>query len=283
MQALIFDVDGTLADTESAHLHAFNAAFAQAGLDWRWDRPLYARLLKVAGGKERLLHYWRTLEDSQADGPRAHEVVDALHALKTRHYTERMRDSGLPLRPGIARLIDEANAAGVPVAIATTTTPANLDALLQAHFGADWRSRFAAIGDAATTPEKKPAPHVYRYVLQQLGLPAATCVAFEDSANGLQAARAAQVPAIVTPSAFTAHESFDGALAVLPHLGDPHQPLPAAVHGETQPWVDLAMLRRWHRAAARHAAAAAPGAPPGARASASTHDGASGSGSASWH
>jgi HAD superfamily hydrolase (TIGR01509 family) len=250
MQALIFDVDGTLADTETAHLHAFNTAFAEAGLDWFWDEALYARLLKVAGGKERLLHYWRTIECEEAEGPKAWKAVEALHALKTRHYTERVRAGGLPLRPGIARLMDEAQASGVRLAIATTTTPANLDALLQVHFGAAWRMRFAAIGDAATTHAKKPAPDVYRHVLEQLGLPASACLAFEDSANGLLAAHAAGVPTIVTPSGYTLQDCFDAALAVVPHLGDPHTPILQPVRGEAISWVDLATLRRWHRDAA---------------------------------
>jgi HAD superfamily hydrolase (TIGR01509 family) len=257
MQALIFDVDGTLADTETAHLRAFNAAFEEARLDWFWDEPLYARLLNVAGGKERLLHYWRTIEREEAEGSRAQEAVDALHALKTRHYTERMRERGVPLRPGIARLIDEAIEAGLRVAIATTTTPANLDALLQPHFGTSWRHRFAAIGDASTTTAKKPAPDVYRHVLEQLGLHPAACLAFEDSRNGLLAARAARVPVVATPSAFTVHEDFDGALAVLPHLGDPHTPILQMVRGVWHRWVDLATLRQWHEDATRRADAAA--------------------------
>ncbi|NML30498.1 HAD family hydrolase [Paraburkholderia antibiotica] len=272
MQALIFDVDGTLADTETAHLHAFNAAFAEAGLDWCWDETLYARLLKVAGGKERLRHYWRTIEREEAEGPQAREAVEALHALKTRHYTERMRDNGVPLRPGIARLIDEANEAGIRVAIATTTTPANLDALLHTHFGADWRSRFTAIGDAGTTPAKKPAPDVYHHVLERLGLQAAACLAVEDSANGLQAARAARVPTIVTPSPFTAHDDFDGALAVLPHFGDPHTPLGETVRGERYRWIDLATLRRWHGDAARYGEPVARSVPNAVKANAARAD-----------
>jgi len=263
MQALIFDVDGTLADTETAHLHAFNAAFAEAGLDWFWDEALYARLLEVAGGKERLRHYWRMVDGAEAEGAQAARVVDKLHALKTFHYTEQVRRYGLPLRPGIARLLDEAAAAGLRVAIATTTTPANLDALLQVHFGATWRTRFAAIGDGATTPTKKPAPDVYRYVLEQLGLDPAACLAFEDSGNGLLAARAAQVPVVVTPTAYTSHHPFDGALAVLPHLGDARLPLIEPVRGERHRWVDLETLRRWHGDAVRHAAPPCqPGASP---------------------
>ncbi|WP_027775951.1 HAD family hydrolase [Paraburkholderia caledonica] len=255
MQALIFDVDGTLADTESAHLHAFNAAFAEAGLDWHWDEALYSRLLEVAGGKERLLHYWRIADPQEAEGSGVSRVIDTVHAIKTRHYAAHVRNGGLPLRPGIARLIDEAAEASIPVAIATTTTPANLDALLQGPLGPDWRSRFAAICDASTTHKKKPAPDVYLDALRQLGLPGAACMAFEDSANGLRAARAALIPTVVTPTAYTSQDSFDGALAVLPHLGDPLTPIPSGTTGERPAWVDLDTLHRWHRNALNEAAA----------------------------
>lgn len=249
MQALIFDVDGTLADTETAHLQAFNAAFAEVGLDWYWDEALYTRLLKVTGGKERLMHYWHVADLEEADGTKVKEIIDAVHAIKTRHYAERVRDGGLPLRPGIARLIDEANAAGIRVAIATTTTSANLDALLQTPFGTSWRNRFAAICDASTTRVKKPAPDVYFDVLRRLGLQGTQCIAFEDSENGLSAARAAGVPTVVTPTAYTLRDCFDGALTVLPHLGEPHAPVSYAGVDEPPGWVDLAALRRWHRQA----------------------------------
>ncbi|MFM0639411.1 HAD-IA family hydrolase [Paraburkholderia metrosideri] len=247
MQALIFDVDGTLADTETVHLQAFNAAFAEVGLDWFWDEALYTRLLKVAGGKERLLHYWHVVDLDEADGASVNDVIDAVHAIKTRHYAARVRDGGLPFRPGIARLIAEAEAAAIPVAIATTTTPANLDALLQTPFGPAWRTRFAAICDAGTNHVKKPSPDVYLDVLRQLGLKGADCIAFEDSANGLRAARAAGVPTVVTTTAYTSQDNFDGALAVLPHLGEPHAPVPSSVPDEQPGWVDLATLRHWHR------------------------------------
>ncbi|RFU49312.1 HAD family hydrolase [Paraburkholderia sp. DHOC27] len=253
MQALIFDVDGTLADTETAHRQAFNAAFAEAGLDWFWDEALYTRLLEVAGGKERLLHYWRVADLDEANGACVKEVIDAIHAIKTRHYAAHVSESGLPLRPGVARLIAEAQAAALPVAIATTTTPANLDALLRPPFGSGWRSRFAAICDASTTQAKKPAPDVYLDVLHRLGLQGADCIAFEDSANGLRAARAAGVPTVVTPTAYTAQDDFSGALAVLPHLGEPHAPdapdapINSPVPDQQKGWVDLATLRQWHR------------------------------------
>lgn len=246
MEALIFDVDGTLADTEGAHREAFNAAFAEAGLDWHWDERLYTRLLDVAGGKERILRYWRCIEPEEAAGAKAIDTVAALHAIKTRHYAERVRSGGVPLRRGIGRLIREANDAGVPLAIATTTTPANLDVLLAAPFGADWRKRFEAVCDASTAPVKKPAPDVYLAALTELGAAAERCIAFEDSQNGLCAAHAAGVPTVITPTAYTRHHCFDRALAVLAHLGDPGHPIDQPALDAHGAWVDLATLRRWH-------------------------------------
>ncbi|NPT54405.1 HAD family hydrolase [Paraburkholderia elongata] len=246
MQALIFDVDGTLADTETAHLEAFNSAFAEVGLDWCWDESLYTRLLRVAGGKERLLHYWTVVEPEEAIGSRMKDTVDAVHAIKTRHYVERV-SRGLPLRPGVRRLIDEANDADIPVAIATTTTPANVEALLRPAFGVRWRERFEVICDGVTSPVKKPAPDVYRDVLRQLDLRGEDCLAVEDSENGLRAALAAGIPTVITSNAYTVEHRFDGALVVLPCLGDPEQPISQHLPDADHRWVDLAALNKWHR------------------------------------
>jgi HAD superfamily hydrolase (TIGR01509 family) len=248
MKALIFDVDGTLADTEDAHRQAFNAAFREVGLDWHWHESLYARLLDVTGGKERLLYYWQLVDPEHAGGSRVQATVDAVHAIKTRCYDALVGAGQLPLRPGILRLIREAGAAGMPIAIATTTTPANIDALLRTPFGSNWRSLFAAVCDAGSAANKKPAADVYLAALAELKLRAGDCLAFEDSHNGLRAACAAGIPTVVTPTAYTRSHEFDGALMQFPHLGDPEQPLENPVPGLEQRWVDLAALRRWHQA-----------------------------------
>ena len=250
MRALIFDVDGTLADTESAHRQAFNAAFREVGLDWHWHESLYARLLDVTGGKERLLYYWRMVDPDEADGSKVRETIEAVHAIKTRHYDALA--GLLPLRPGILRLIREAQAAGMPIAIATTTTPANVDALLRTPLGSDWRTLFAAVCDGSTAGSKKPAPDVYLATLAALGLAAADCIAIEDSENGLRAACAAGIPTVITPTAYTRGQQFDAALVQLPHLGDPDEPIKVPRAGER--WVDLAVLHRWHRSTLSEAA-----------------------------
>lgn len=248
LKALIFDVDGTLADTENAHRRAFNAAFRDVGLDWHWDESLYASLLDVTGGKERLQYYWGLVDPDEAGGRQVRKTIEAVHAIKTRHYDALVGAGQLPLRPGILRLVHEARAARMPLAIATTTTPNNIDALLRTPLGSDWRSLFATVCHAGTVRNKKPAPDVYLAALAALGLPGEHCLAIEDSENGLRAALAAGIPTVVTPTAYTLGHQFSAALRLVPHLGDPEHPLAHTVPGADQRWVDLAALRRWHDA-----------------------------------
>ena len=232
LEALIFDVDGTLADTELAHLAAFNQAFAQEGIGWQWwDVPLYTQLLEVSGGKERMLHYWRQVRPDVTDlGNGVQATVARLHELKTAAYEQAVRDGAVQLRPGVLKLIEAAHAEGLRLAIATTTSAVNIVALLRRAIGPDWQRFFTVVEDASTAPRKKPDPMVYQQTLARLAVPAAACLAFEDSANGLMAARTAKLATIVTPNDFTAHHDFTGALRVLPDLAG----------------VSVAQLREWH-------------------------------------
>lgn len=232
LQALIFDVDGTLADTESVHLEAFNNAFRQEGLDWVWDVPLYTRLLEISGGKERMAHYWRGVEPERTElaAGALDATINRLHEIKTAYYEAAVNNGAVQLRPGVLALMDEARRQGLQLAIATTTSPVNIAALLRSAIGPDWRSHFLAIGDASNAPIKKPHPQVYLKVLADMGLQAAQCVAFEDSANGLKAATAAGLDTVITPNSFTAHHGFTGALRVVPDLSE----------------VNVARLKEWH-------------------------------------
>lgn len=228
LKALIFDVDGTLADTEAAHCAAFNDAFAAAGLAWHWDAAQYRALLRVTGGKERIAHFIGTLPLDEAEKARLCVRVPGLHADKTRRYAQRVAHGQVVLRTGIARLITEARMAGVQLALATTTSPQNVGALIGATLGEGALGWFASriCGDAVA--QKKPSPDVYLRVLSELGLRARDCVALEDSANGLRAALGAGLCTVVTPTLWSADEDFSGAALVIPHLGDTQRPLDGA-------------------------------------------------------
>ncbi|WP_420135691.1 HAD-IA family hydrolase [Rhodopseudomonas sp.] len=241
-KALIFDVDGTLAETEELHRQAFNETFAAEGLPWHWDKAAYRRLLDVAGGKERIAHF---LASEPEGAYRAAGRIAELHAAKTQRYTA-LAAVGAPLRPGVARLIREAQRAGARLAIATTTSLPNVEALLGAAFGGDALALFDVVGAGDVVPAKKPAPDIYNYVLEQLALPADACVAFEDSTNGLKAARGAGLATIVTPGIYTEGDDFNGALALLSDLGEPDAPYRhLAGAGAGDAIVTLATLGRW--------------------------------------
>lgn len=202
LRALIFDVDGTLADTESAHLAAFNHAFSEVGFDWRWDEALYTELLEVSGGKERILHYWQQVqpEVKGLDGQAVQDTVARIHEIKTAHYEAAVNEGVVTLRPGVLALIEEALAEGLQLAIATTTSPVNIAALLRTAMGPAWRHNFSAIGDASSAPLKKPHPQVYQQMLEALKLEPRECLAFEDSGNGLKAAALAGLATLITPT-----------------------------------------------------------------------------------
>jgi HAD superfamily hydrolase (TIGR01509 family) len=215
IKALIFDVDGTLAETEELHRRAFNETFAAAGLDWAWDRELYAQLLAVTGGKERIAHFIANFGGRPELPP---DGIARLHADKTRLYARLVAEGALSLRPGVERLLREARANGVRLAIATTTTLSNVEALLGATLGLDGPAWFEVIAAGDDVRAKKPAPDIYRLALRLLDLPAADCIAIEDTMNGLLSAQGAGVPTVVTISAYGGRGPFPGALAVLDDL-----------------------------------------------------------------
>lgn len=215
MKALIFDVDGTLAETEELHRAGFNTAFAAAGLGWHWDVDTYRRLLTTTGGKERIARY--AAETGAGAVP-----VAALHAEKTRIFGALMAAGGeqpgpsvSELRPGILRLMTEARRTGILLAVATTTSAANVEALCRAVFGQPSAQVFDVVAAGDQVAEKKPAPDVYLLALRRLGLRAAEAVAFEDSANGVRAARAAGLPVILSRGLYTLHEADAGATLAL--------------------------------------------------------------------
>jgi beta-phosphoglucomutase-like phosphatase (HAD superfamily) len=218
LKALIFDVDGTLAETEEAHRRAFNETFRRHGLDWNWSKPAYVRLLSITGGKERLAFYIESLPLSDAERGAMIQRIGAIHETKTEIYGSMVAAGQVPLRDGVEQLIDEAAAANVQLAIASTTTLANIEALLRATLGRHSMQRFAVVGAGDLVRHKKPAPEIYRFVLRELGHPVRECVAIEDSSCGLAAAKAAGLFTVVTPSHWTQVQDFSAADLVLPDL-----------------------------------------------------------------
>ena len=219
MKALIFDCDGVLVDTErDGHRVAFNRAFAAAGIDADWDVELYGELLKIAGGKERMTHYFN--EAGWPEGQTAATLIPELHKKKTAVFTELIARGGLPLRPGVARMVDEAHAAGIRLGVCTTSDPKAIDGVLDL-LGAKPKSWFEIVLAGDVVKKKKPDPEIYNLAKQRLGLDARDCVVVEDSRNGLLAALGAGIRCLITTSAYTLDEDFTGAAKVVPELGDP--------------------------------------------------------------
>ena len=225
LKAIIFDVDGTLAETErNGHRIAFNRAFTDASLDWNWDEALYGKLLAVTGGKERIRYFlsdFHTNFDYDGD---IELLVMNLHANKKKHYVSLLKGYAIALRPGVERLINEARKAGLRVSIATTTTPANVTALVKSTLGEQALAWFDCIAAGDIVPAKKPAPDIFEYCLEKIGLSADECLVFEDSANGVLSACGANIPTIVTFNNYTKDDDFSGAITVLDHLGEADLP-----------------------------------------------------------
>lgn len=225
LQALIFDVDGTLAETErDGHRVAFNQTFAAAGLPWQWSVATYGDLLEIAGGKERIRYFIERHQPPLPDTADLEGLIRTLHEAKTQHYREIVQQGQISLRPGVARLIQAARQAGVRLAIATTSHLDNAIALLETTLGKESSAWFEVIAAGDIVPRKKPAPDIYTYVLAHLGLPPQHCVAIEDADQGLQSARGAGLSVVITVNDYTRHQNFTGADLVISHLGEPDQP-----------------------------------------------------------
>jgi HAD superfamily hydrolase (TIGR01509 family) len=222
LKALIWDVDGTIAETErDGHCVAFNLTFEEAGLPWRWSPDYYGPLLHITGGRQRILHDRAQRPEAPAGAAEREALARTLHLRKNAIYAELVAAGAITPRPGVLRLMDEAAAAGVALALATTTSTSNVQALFTSIFGSDWRQRFAAVVCAEDAPLLKPDPQVYLRALQGLGVDARDAFALEDTPNGLLAAQAAGIACGITRSAFFVHERYPGAAWVRPDLDTP--------------------------------------------------------------
>lgn len=249
LEALLFDVDGTLADTErDGHRVAFNMAFAEAGLDWDWDAPLYGKLLTVTGGKERIRYYLDHFNTGFERPAELDAFIASLHKSKTAHYTALLGKGAIPLRPGVERLLNEARQAGLRLAIATTTTPANVEALLVNTLGADSMKWFEVIAAGDIVPAKKPAPDIFTYALEKMNLSADKGFAFEDSRNGILSAQGANLPVLITVNGYTAEDDFTGAALVLSDMGEPGAPFEVlAGDANDHQYVSIELVKKLHQ------------------------------------
>jgi HAD superfamily hydrolase (TIGR01509 family) len=218
MKALIFDCDGVLVDTErDGHRVAFNRAFAAAGIEVEWDVGLYGELLKIAGGKERMTHYFN--KNGWPRGQTAETLIPELHKRKTAIFTELVASGSLPLRPGVNRIVDEAHAAGVRLGVCTTSAADSVNGVLDL-MGKKRKAFFEVVLAGDVVAKKKPDPEIYNLAKQRLGLEGRDCVVIEDSRNGLLSAVGAGMRCLITKSAYTQDEDFREAARVVPELGD---------------------------------------------------------------
>lgn len=246
LKALLWDVDGTLAETErDGHRVAFNEAFAALGLDWHWDIARYGELLRVTGGRERLRAAMADETDAPVLAIEREALVRALHERKNEAYARLVHEGAIRLRPGVRELLDEAAARGLQQAIVTTTSRANVEALLGRHLGPTWRQRFSAIVCGEDVAAKKPHPEAYRRALTALQRVPLEALAIEDSWAGASASRGADVPVIVTRSAYFSTDPLEHVVAIGPglHTRIGWQPAPADP-GEAR--IGLDQLADWH-------------------------------------
>ncbi len=249
--ALIFDCDGVLADTErDGHRPAFNQTFRELGLAIEWSEEEYGRKLLIAGGKERMASEL-TPEFVRANGlPEDPEGQAAelarWHRRKTAIYTDMVAAGRLPARPGITRIIGEAQDAGWTLAVASTSAEPSVRAIIERAVGPERAARFGLVlaGDVVTT--KKPAPDIYLLALERLAGPATAALVIEDSRNGLVSASGAGLRCLVTVNGYTQDEDFGEAALVVSSLGDPGGAVTSVLENRSAArpgaWITLADL-----------------------------------------
>jgi len=224
LKGIIFDVDGTLADTEEYHRQAFNKAFTEFDLEWHWSKQDYHDLLSISGGKERFKICLNQDPDLKARIDNVPEFISDLHQCKSHHYRSMLASGHIRLRPGIERLINEAVSEGIMLGVATSSSEANFLTLIQQTLNVEPRKLFSAVVTSDLVTDKKPSPVVYQCALAEMGLTAEHCIAIEDTSNGNKAARFAGLKVIITTHAYTTDNDFSGASLVVNHLGDSNNP-----------------------------------------------------------
>ncbi|MCF6359387.1 MAG: HAD-IA family hydrolase [Cyclobacteriaceae bacterium] len=220
MKALIFDCDGVLVDTErDGHRVAFNKAFASKAINIEWSVSQYGELVKVAGGKERMKSFFDEHGWPDNIGDREEFILD-MHKLKTKIFMDIIESGELALRPGIARVVDEAIREGLKLAVCSTSNEKAVTLIVEKLLGPERRKHFDTILAGDVVSRKKPDPEIYNLVLHKLSLKPQDCVVIEDSRNGFLAAHSAEIHCLITTNGYTSQDDFTGADMIVPELGD---------------------------------------------------------------
>jgi len=245
LKAIIFDVDGTLANTEEIHRQSFNEAFTEFGIDGTWSAREYTNLLSISGGKERIIAWLKSRNLGVGGDIDQRNLALRIHQRKSEIYREHLYNGHISPRPGVVRLINEAREHGIRLGIATSTSRSNVETLLDCILDKDARSLFDTMVTSDIVADKKPSPSVYQFALARLGLSQRDCIAIEDTSNGNRAALACGIATIITIHEFTIDNDFTGASLVVDHLGEPDRPFKAIAgyaHGKNN--VDVDLLQR---------------------------------------
>ena len=248
LKAVLFDVDGTIAESEELHRNAFNESFKEYGLSWYWDEAIYRELTLVGGGRERIKHYIERTSPEVLSYKNLTSYIDSLHKVKSQIYKDNLCETGISLRPGVKRLINELNKNKIRMSLVSSTTKENLDNLFRIGLNVDPNDWFEIIGHGDCTKYKKPSPEIYHWVLEKMKLPSKGCIAIEDAPRGVDSAVNAGLKVIITPSQYTNTEIFEKGNLVLSDLGEPEKPF-TLLKGEafSKNFVDLELIKMIHK------------------------------------
>ena len=223
LNAVLFDVDGTISETEDLHRKSFNESFREFNLDWFWDEAIYKELINIGDGKGRIEYYIKRAWPEMLEYKNLTKYINSIHKVKNEIFEDHILESDIKPRPGVQRLIEELKENKIRVVLVSSTSKENLVKLF--NEGLDINiSNFDLVAHGDCTENKRPSPEIYEWVLEKLRLPAQSCVAIEDSLRGLESAKNANIKVLVTPSIFTRDEDFTDAKVVVSDLGEKDKP-----------------------------------------------------------
>ena len=224
LSAVIFDVDGTISETEELHRKSFNESFKEFNLDWFWDEAIYKELINIGSGVERIEYYIKRAWPEMMEYKNLTKYINSIHKVKNEIFEDYIVESEIKPRPGVIRLINELKENKIRIAIVSSTSESNLLKLFKEGLNIDPLTTFDLIAHGDCTKNKRPSPEIYEWILEKLRLPPQSCIAIEDSLRGLESAKNAELNILATPSIFTKEEDFSNAKLVISNLGEPDAP-----------------------------------------------------------